>query len=1056
ISGSTVAMTGVAGTAGGAGIYINNNVGITGNATTGTAVSLTGTTKAAGVTGIQTGSSSVIKGYSDVTLTGINTAAPTAAPLNLAGTIIGASGKSINLTGGTTGAGGITTNGAAVKFSNPYSLQNSYSGVIANGTGSGTVENNQGTQTLTGTSTYSGGTNVNTGTLQVGDTSTVGTLGPGNINIASGATLNYFVKAGASTLYTTNNTINGTGTLQKTGTGTLNWGSGAATFAMSGGLIDVQAGTFIGSSSSNEVWTNNKSSLNIASGANFSGVEGVIYVDALTGSGTLMSGNGMATPNIIVGVNGTAAGTTNNVTGVAYNSAGTATFSGVIADQTGASTGPANITKTGSGTQILTGTNTYTGTTTVSGGTLQVGASSTSGTTGTLGTGAVTLSGGSTLSYQRAANTTINNGITGTGNVIANITGTLTDSSAINLTSGSVNLSATGNVLLSANIGASSGVSVTAGSITGTGAGASSTSTLTSAANTSITNTGTGGITLATTGTGNLTTANIVDSGSGNVNIIAGSALSAGNTSGNVLTTNTTSPVTLGSGDKLYVYSGSESATGSLSILNSSFSTLNLANSGLSVNALNNTAYGTSANPNTISGGGTAQAIFRDATAPTYSLTLNNISQVYNGAAGPSGAALISALSNANSGLANLTASVGNNTFAMSAQTAIGNLNVASASVNSGNVLNVTGGTLYTYSGISGYSNASGTVSLSAQPNIAVTPAPLGVAVNATYQGLGTTINGASNITLYGLVGQDLNGTASSVTLNTAGNVTTGGSNTVTNIVPTSGWLFSNYVLNAAATSATATAGSTGGSNTNTGGTNSVVITAATLTYNANTASSAYGAGPVTNGGNISGYVGNDNLNGATRAAATTGTAVWTSGVTATSDVANNAYSITGSGLSAVNNNYVFTQATGNSAAASVTPAVLDIAATGTYNGSTTLVPVATSIVGKNGQTISFTSLNIDNQNVSANGANYVKSFNGLAVTGGTGNALLSNYTINGMTSLASNTGGAYSASGPTNTVNLSKAALGISNTTATYAGSTTIATGNGSFTLTGLVGSDV
>ncbi|WP_161485656.1 hypothetical protein, partial [Polynucleobacter sp. MWH-Tro8-2-5-gr] len=46
--------------------------------------------------------------------------------------------------------------------------------------------------------------------------------------------------------------------------------------------------------------------------------------------------------------------------------------------------------------------------------------------------------------------------------------------------------------------------------------------------------------------------------------------------------------------------------------------------------------------------------------------------------------------------------------------------------------------------------------------------------------------------------------------------------------------------------------------------------------------------------------------------------------------------------------------------------------------------------------------------------------------------------------------------SNTTNTVNLSKAALGISNTTATYAGSTTIAAGNGSFALTGLVGSDV
>jgi hypothetical protein len=349
--------------------------------------------------------------------------------------------------------------------------------------------------------------------LQVGDTSTVGTLGPGNINIASGATLNYFVKAGASTLYTTNNTITGTGTLQKTGTGTLNWGTGAATFAMSGGLIDVQAGTFVGSSNANENWTSNKSSLNIASGANFSGVEGVIYVDALTGSGTLMSGNGVATPNIIVGVNGTAAGT--------------ATFSGVIADQTGASTGPANITKTGSGTQILTGTNTYTGTTTISGGTLQVGASSTSGTTGTLGTGAVTLSGGSTLSYQRAANTTINNVITGTGNVIANITGTLgIGSGGISLTgtssfTPSISLTSTGAMTQTGALGISNASSTnTSISLTTTAAGSGITlGTITGS------NSGTGVVNVAVESNGGTVAAN---------GLISANNISLDNTNGSI------------------------------------------------------------------------------------------------------------------------------------------------------------------------------------------------------------------------------------------------------------------------------------------------------------------------------------------------------------------------------------------------------------------------------------------------------------------------------------------------------------------------------------------
>ncbi|MDH6242125.1 filamentous hemagglutinin family protein [Polynucleobacter sphagniphilus] len=1029
ISGSTVAMTGVAGTAGGAGIYINNNVAITGNATTGTAVSLTGTAKAAGVTGIQTGSSSVIEGYSDVTLTGINTAAPTAAPLNLAGTIIGASGKSINLTGGTTGAGGITTNGAAVKFSNPYSLQNSYSGVIANGTGTGTgtVENNQGTQTLTGTSTYSGGTNVNAGTLQVGDASTVGTLGPGTINIASGATLNYFVKAGASTLYNINNTITGTGTLQKTGTGTLNWGSGAATFEMSGGLIDVQAGTFIGSSGANEVWTSNKSSLNIASGANFSGVEGVIYVDALTGSGTLMSGNGGATPNIIVGVNGTAAGTTNNVTGVAYNSAGTATFSGVIADQTGASTGPANITKTGSGTQILTGTNTYTGTTTVSGGTLQVGASSTSGTTGTLGTGAVTLSGGSTLSYQRAANTTINNVITGTGNVIANITGTLTDSSAINLTSGSVNLSATGNVLLSANIGASSGVSVTAGSITGTGAGASSTSTLTSAANTSITNTGTGGITLATTGTGNLTTANIVDSGSGNVNIIAGSALLAGNTSGNVLTTNTTSPVTLGSGDNLYVYSGSESATGSLSILNSSFSTLNLANSGLSVNALNYTAYGTSANPNTISGGGTAQVMFRDITAPTYNLTLANLSKVY-GASDPTltTSALQSAYTAAG-GSTNITGNVGGgaNTFAELASTAISGLNLSGAARSGyGTLAGEQVGT-YAYSGITGTN-----LSITA-PSLGITKATLYVTANA----INSTYNGTSSYN--SLAGYSTSGLVSSVD-----GVTTGDAvNSVTTAFNSGSIVGSGIAQAGSFTQTLSLATGTGLSNYNinyVGVTGNVAKANLTFTgnstnsvvYSGNTQTNTYSVS--TNSGivNSTNALGTDVLNVSGMA---TGRNVVTGGV------ADN-LSVTGSAATLAN----YTISTTNGKLL-ITPATLTINAVSdskTYDGSTASSGVATystsagngSLLGTTdtltGVTQTFASKNVLGTNSSTLG--------------------IASYTVND-----GNNGNNYSVVTHTAFGTITPAVLTASlvgSVSKTYDGGTTATIGTGNIALSGVV----
>src|SRR5208337_3487888 len=129
------------------------------------------------------------------------------------------------------------------------------------------------------------------------------------------------------------------------------WGFPSATFALQGGsLIDVESGTLVGGSSANEVWTNNLSSLNVASGATFLGVEANVVVDALTGSGTVSSGfSGAGYASFTFGVNG-----------------GSGTFAGVLAD--GAARG--NFVKAGTGMETLSGGNTYTGSTTISGGTL--------------------------------------------------------------------------------------------------------------------------------------------------------------------------------------------------------------------------------------------------------------------------------------------------------------------------------------------------------------------------------------------------------------------------------------------------------------------------------------------------------------------------------------------------------------------------------------------------------------------------------------------------------------------------------------------------------------
>jgi autotransporter-associated beta strand protein len=78
-----------------------------------------------------------------------------------------------------------------------------------------------------------------------------------------------------------------------------------------------------------------------------------------------------------------------------------------------------NLTKSGSGTLVLSTDNTYGGTTTISGGKLQVGVG---GTTGTLGTGDVINNG--SLVFQRTNTLTVANNISGNGSVSFIQTGT--------------------------------------------------------------------------------------------------------------------------------------------------------------------------------------------------------------------------------------------------------------------------------------------------------------------------------------------------------------------------------------------------------------------------------------------------------------------------------------------------------------------------------------------------------------------------------------------------------------------------------------------------------
>ena len=247
-----------------------------------------------------------------------------------------------------------------------------------------------GNLTLTGANTYTGSTTVSAGTLVYANA-----FAASAHTIASGAVLELNT---ASDRVSGTTSFSGVGTLRKTGAGTIQWGSGVATFSLgAGALIDIQEGAFIGGSYGNEIWTTNLADLNVAAGAVFNGVEANVRVNRLTGTGTIKSGyDGAGYQALTFGVNN-----------------GSSNFDGVIAD----SLSPANIVKAGTGTIVFRGANTYTGTTTVSAGTLTLASGA------TMGAGRLSVASGANLVLNASSSTT---GLTGSGIITVGSGSTLT------------------------------------------------------------------------------------------------------------------------------------------------------------------------------------------------------------------------------------------------------------------------------------------------------------------------------------------------------------------------------------------------------------------------------------------------------------------------------------------------------------------------------------------------------------------------------------------------------------------------------------------------------
>ena len=289
------------------------------------------------------------------------------------GTIENVSGNN-TLTGIITKSGVLYLKSTAGKLTLQGNIDGSNNSVYLQGAGDGEIsgvisiafsvtKTDNGTWVLSGPNTYTTATTVSGGTLIYQNT-----YASNSHTISSGAALEINVASGTRDSATT--TFNGTGTLRKTGGGELIWGSAPATFALgSGALIDVASGNFYGGSNANEVWTNNKSDLNVASGATFKTVEANVRLNKITGTGTIGTGfNGAGYANLTIGVDG-----------------GSSQFDGVIANTDNNSSYVGNLVKAGSGVITLTGANTYTGVTTLSGGILNVATLSNYGVAGSLG-----------------------------------------------------------------------------------------------------------------------------------------------------------------------------------------------------------------------------------------------------------------------------------------------------------------------------------------------------------------------------------------------------------------------------------------------------------------------------------------------------------------------------------------------------------------------------------------------------------------------------------------------------------------------------------------------